>query len=571
MTKIKEHTYNKKAYAELVKNGFNLVAARVLAARGISNPKDLVPDLSLIKPITGKAQKAAQQIAKAVTDKKKIVVIGDYDADGICSITLAVSALRDVKADVDWLQSMREHQERSLDVELVNQAIKLGAKLIITTDGGTTAYAGVKLASENNIDVIVTDHHLPDKEKEPINVLGIANPSLDEPFFADDDKDKANPEICGTAVVLFVFREVFRLLGVERPIGVYMDLVAIATVADNMRLDTNINRALLLNGINLITKGRCRNAIKAVLGSGFKKCNTTMLKMKVVPMLNSAYRVGSPTDGVKAMLAEEARMANSLVLKLEGYHRQSNQQFRRYYAEALNTLDNLGSSIVVYNPQMPTGLKGWLAARLIARYNVPVAVLCGEKTKIVGSIRSPRNKNISVHKVISKIAKKHPDLLSRWGGHDNAVGIGLSSDGDVEQFRSLFNQYLKKQSSKTKDDVIKTDGKLQPNELIVGTFSKLFDLPWGYKFPYPSFHGDFVINKCTPVINGTGFNFVLEHPSTKTTGNTPVLTTKTVTAWSPDDTSAHTGDKVRIIYAPVRDPKNIMHLTLHIKSMTKLD
>lgn len=534
--------YDPEHYETLTGAGFAPVAARVLAARGINCASKLDPDLAGLPGLAeGEGTKAVHMLAEAVRERRHVCVIGDYDADGMCAIVVAVKALEGLDTRVSWLVGGREYPERSLDPSLVNKAADMGADLLVTVDGGTSAHAGVAAAKKRKLKVIVTDHHKPDDEG-PAPADALVNPVL-EPML--DDGEGVNANLCGAAVALLLMRELYRHLGSEKRVGHLLDLVAIATVADVMPLDDVLNRKLVMNGLGLIRKGRCRNVFKSLLRSDIRSCDTNAISFKLAPLLNAANRLGKPHLGVEALLAGDSHSAGRLAGELVSHNRSRKMLSHRVSTAAIAAVDDPELPIVVHDEDWHEGVIGIAANNLTSEFNQPAIVLGGKPGEIRGSARSAGG--VSMHEALSAVAAADPELLERWGGHEHAAGLKLR--GSVERLRELLREHCVVESGE-KRRTWSTDGELGEGELAAGSFERLSQIPWGRNFRAPSFVGDFSIEEAMPSGNH-GFRYRLNH----------LTDGKTLPAWSRSSLG-RAGEAVRLLYEVLLDRKDSSGLFL---------
>lgn len=522
--------YEQEHVDNLIAAGINPVAARVLAARGVTDSEQINPSLSDLAPVTGAGLAAAKVIAKAVTAKQKICIIGDYDADGLCGTALAVLALRTLGVEVTWVLGNRKLAHRSLDPVLIQQAIAQEAQLIISVDGGTSAHAGAAVAKEAGVDLVITDHHLEDSSGIAA-ATAVANPQLPDSGFPIAD-------LCGTAVIMLVLREVYRLCGATQPISVMMDLVAVATIGDSMPLNNTLNRKFVINGLKMINKGRCRPAFKALLREQ-TNCDTKELGTRVLPLLNAGYRADMEATALELLLTDNLNTAYALTQELIAANRSRNLQGNSYFDQALAMLveNTPTDAIVVYHPTWEKGFLGSVAKRIVAIHHLPTVVLGGEDI-LSGSVRSTRD--ISIHAVLAAIEEEAPGLLGSWGGHAKAAGVQVT--GDLEKFRQLFCKYVAAAAANSKPPALFVDGELTAAELTAGSFATLLTIPWGRDFARPEFIGAFIVEECRPT--NKGYRYVLS-----------ISDGRSFSAWCRDK-FGKVGKTVRLRYAVLLDEFN---------------
>ena len=497
--KIAYRVVDQAAATSLQEAGYYPLAARVLAARGVCDHKELSPDLASLPGLDdGAAATAASLFADAVKANKHICIIGDYDADGMCGTALAKLALDSMDIKTSWLLSSRSHVERGLDPSLVNQAHALGAQMLVTVDNGTNAFNGVARARELGMQVIITDHHLPDKN-QIVSADAIANPRL-------PGSGLPTTNMCGTAVMLTIIREVFRQCGAKHRAGRYSDLAAVATMTDVMPLNDCFNRMLVLAGTEAIRKGRCRTVFKAMLAERRHSCQPRYLNFRLGAMLNAAQRMDKPELGVNALLADDITTARHAANELESLNRERRSLSDQTLEEAMATLGHEPvPALVIYQAHWNLSIVGLVASHLADRLGVPTAILCKHDNKLRGSLRGIPN--VPVHTVLANIEREAPGLLGRWGGHELAAGIQLA--GDLEEFRHRFTAHCSQYLKGHDQPPIWVDGNPDVEELTDGSVGQLQVMPWGNAFPQPQFVGTFTIEESRPTMKGNGFLYKL--------------------------------------------------------------
>ena len=503
MSKAEKRKYCDEAAARLCDSGYKPLVARVLAARGINEPDDIQMNMCDLPGIKGgSAEKAATLLAEKSMLDKKWCILGDYDADGMCSTALAKLTLDALGVESDWLLSHRDHSQRSVDPSMVKKAKDMGAKVIITVDGGTNSAESIALAKELGMTVVITDHH-------PLSINGkipdadaIVNPQL-------DGNGLPSAGMCGTVVMLALARELFRKTGSKHRAGKFIDLAAIATMTDVMPMDDRFNRSVVMAGIDSIRKGRCRPAIKAILGVRYPYCYPSDLNFQIGPMLNSAHRISNAELGVKALLADDIATARRLADELSHLNRERRLHSSRIYEEAdALLLGFAGHGAVAFNASWNPSIMGLVANKLVDKLRVPVAMLCEHEGVVRGSMRSVSH--VSLLDVLDGVQSDSPDLLGECGGHPYAAGVRLN--GTVERFRELFDSHcerLANQGSAARPLMV--DGSPTVEELSDGSVRQLNEIPWGHdEFPKPRFEGRFTVLSSKPTRRGNGFFHELE-------------------------------------------------------------
>ncbi len=470
------------------------VLRRVYAGRGIGNDGELDLSLERLVPVgTLQGVDAAAQLLAAHRDSGRVVVIGDFDADGATSTALVLRALRALRfAHVDFLVPNRFRFGYGLTPEIVALAAEAKPTLIVTVDNGVSSVSGVESARALGIPVLVTDHHLPGAVLPRAEV--IVNPNLEHSRFA-------SPALAGVGVAFYVMAALTRHL--QRPdfrVADLLDLVAVGTVADVVPLDHN-NRVLVAQGLKRIRAGRCVPGIRALLesaGRNVEQVTAADLGFAVGPRLNAAGRLTDMSVGIACLLADDpaeaARLAGTLA-KLNAERREIEQ---RMQAEALELaterrLESLGDALGVclFDESWHQGVVGLVAGRIKDRLHRPVIAFArAEDGSLRGSARSIVGVNI--RDALDAIATQRPGLIDKFGGHAMAAGMSLQADR-LAEFRSAFAaEIAARVDAESLNGVIYSDGALSREEMCVDTARVLRSAgPWGQGFPEPVFDGEF--------------------------------------------------------------------------------
>ena len=479
------------------------VLRRVYANRGIRHAEELDLSLNRLHPPDGLPglAPAAHCLAEAVTAGHRILVVGDYDADGATGTALAVRALRAMGAQhVDFLVPSRFTHGYGLSPELVAAARRLGPELLLTVDNGVAAVAGVQAAREAGLRVVVTDHHLPGAYLPPADAL--VNPCLPDSAFP-------SRALCGAGVVFYVMAALRRALtsrgwfDPNRPpprLAALLDLVALGTVADVVPLDHN-NRILVQQGLERIRQGRGNPGIRALLeaaGRDPARASAADLGFAAGPRLNAAGRLDDMGLGIRCLLADDPDQARALAEELDrlnGERRRIELRMRQAaeaHAAAL-PLDAgaLPPALCLHAPDWHEGVIGIVAGRLRERFHRPVVAFArGQDSLLKGSARSIPG--LHVRDVLATVDARHPGLIRRFGGHAMAAGLTLAPQ-DLEPFRAAFCRAVASALGDAPPVAeVHSDGPLSPTELNLETARALEAAgPWGQGFPPPSFDGHF--------------------------------------------------------------------------------
>jgi single-stranded-DNA-specific exonuclease len=472
------------------------VLQRVYAARGIEQESDLDLSLERLAPIS--TLENVDAAARLLADHRsgRVLVIGDFDADGATSTALMVRALRAMGfAHADFLVPNRFRFGYGLTPEIVALAATRKPSLIVTVDNGVSSLAGVAAARDLGIPVLVTDHHLAGASLPEAAV--IVNPNLPGSRFA-------SPALAGVGVAFYVMAALCRHLNVTGfRVADLLDLVALGTVADVVPLDRN-NRVLVAQGIRRIRAGRCVPGITAMLASAGRNAaqlTAADLGFAVGPRLNAAGRLDDMSLGIECLLADEAAVAGRLAEQLADLNSERREIEGRMQEEAISLLAELaespaatdGSGLCLFDESWHQGVVGLVAGRMKDRLHRPVVAFArGDEGWLRGSARSIPG--VHIRDALDAIAAHHPGLLDKFGGHAMAAGMSLRED-KLAAFRIAFaTEIAARTDSEALTGVIYSDGALDPHELSLGTAHALREAgPWGQGFPEPVFDGEFKV------------------------------------------------------------------------------
>jgi single-stranded-DNA-specific exonuclease len=485
------------------------ILQRIYAARGITDETQLDKRLQTLLPFDclSDIDNACIRLENALTLQQRILIIGDFDADGATSTALAVSALRAMGAlNVDFLVPNRFEYGYGLTPAIVDVAKTWQPHLIITVDNGITSVEGVDRANALDINVIITDHHLP-AEILP-NACAIVNPNQADDLF----HSKA---IAGVGVIFYVMLALrrhlvnkgwFILQALPEPnMAQFLDLVALGTVADVVSLDQN-NRILVNQGLARIRQGLCRPGIKALIDIAKRDCmrlRESDLGFAIAPRLNAAGRLDDMSLGIDCLLCDDINQARKLAEQLD----ELNQERRVIEAEmkeqALRAIEQLTKKIkhtsqlpvalCLIDPTWHQGVIGILAGRLKDRYHRPVIVFSVvSETEIKGSARSVAALNI--RDVLAAINKNNPGLINKFGGHAMAAGLSLHPD-NFYTFQQAFIAEVERYIDLSHcEGFLLTDGPLGAEDINLDLATLLQQAgPWGQNFPEPCFDDEFEI------------------------------------------------------------------------------
>ena len=484
--------------------GLNPVLARAYAARGVRTAADLDTSLARLLPVgTLEGIPAAVELLIAHRTGGRVLVIGDFDADGATSSALMVRSLRSLGfSAVDFLVPNRFEFGYGLTPEIVALAAQRSPTLIVTVDNGVSSHAGVAAARTRGIDVLITDHHLPGAELPDANV--IVNPNLAGSRFG-------SRALAGVGVAFYILAALERRLaeaggsGARTPVvAQLLDLVALGTVADVVPLDAN-NRVLVAQGLKRIRAGRCVAGIKALLaiaGRGAADLTAADLAFGVAPRLNAAGRIDDMTIGIQCLLTDDTSVAQQLAVRLDELNEERRAIEARMQQEALAAVRRLAepgpgtlerSGVCLFDESWHQGVVGLVASRVKERVRRPViAFASADPATLRGSARSVPG--VHIRDVLDRIAARHPDLISRFGGHAMAAGLTLER-ARLDEFARAFDEEVARwMGGRTGADAVETDGELTVAEIALDTAEALrAGGPWGQAFPEPSFDGVFSV------------------------------------------------------------------------------
>ncbi len=484
------------------------VLRRVYAQRGISDPQQLDLSLSQLLPpdaLSG-INRAVGLLIQALRKDQRILVIGDFDADGATSTVLAVRALRAMGArEVRYLVPNRFRYGYGLTPEIVDVAAALDPQLIITVDNGVGSVEGVAAARQYGIHVLITDHHLQGKDLPDANA--IVNPNLEgDPF--------PSKSLAGVGVVLYVMAALRNRLRddawfehkdiAEPKLAQFLDLVALGTVADLVPLDHN-NRILVEQGLRRIRAGHGLPGISALLelaGRTPQRALTSDLGFAVGPRLNAAGRLKDMALGIECLLADSKERARQHATELNRLNQQRREIEAQMQTQALALVTKVAGDVgeadnthgyCLYESDWHQGVIGIVASRIKERFHRPVIAFADAgEADLKGSARSIPG--LHIRDLLETIAARDPDLITRFGGHAMAAGLSLPK-ANLSRFGEAFDWAVK--SSISQDQLeghLLSDGELVESEMTLEVAEQIAQAgPWGQNFPEPVFDGLFRI------------------------------------------------------------------------------
>lgn len=510
------------------------VLSSIYQSRGIQSTDELNYELKGLLPYHDlhDIDKAAKIIADAIISQQRILIVGDFDADGATSTALGIRALRQFGAfEPCYLVPNRFEYGYGLTSEIVEVARYMQPQLLITVDNGISSIAGVKAAKEYGINVVVTDHHLAADELPPADA--IVNPN--QPACSFPSK-----AACGCAVIFYVMTAVrteLRQRGwfsnrAEPNMAQFLDLLALASVADVVPLDKN-NRIFVDQGLKRIRAGKAIVGITALLkvaGKNAAQLVASDLGFAIGPRLNAAGRLDDMSTGIECLLTDNESLAYQYAEELNNLNEERKNIERGMQQQALNWLNSqrlsqLTASLAddskegeavakenenpwgqcLYDADWHQGVIGILASRIKDKLHRPVIAFANaelpeglsaeqqkEQQEIKGSARSIPG--LHIRDALDILAKRRPDILTKFGGHAMAAGLSLKLK-DYPQFQVEFDKICRElMTADQLNQVILSDGELQKEDFNLSLAGLLkYAGPWGQQFPEPIFDGVFTI------------------------------------------------------------------------------
>ena len=486
---------------------YSLTLQHIFAARGALSDQDLVTGLDgLLKPDSLKGlDEALALIVEALSNEQKILVVGDFDADGATSSALAVLALRAMGAKkVDFLVPNRFEYGYGLTPKIVEVAKSFNPDLIITVDNGISSIEGVLAANLAGIKVLVTDHHLPGKQLP--EAAAIMNPNQHGCQFPSKN-------LAGVGVIFYVMSALrTKLRGggwferhniIEPLMADYLDLVALGTVADVVPLDRN-NRILVAQGLRRIRAGRARPGIQALLQVARRSIHRVVssdLAFSIGPRLNAVGRLDDMSLGIQCLISDDEYLTQEIATQMDALNQDRKSIETGMQREALSNLQAidlesgfLPYGLCLYDKEWHQGVIGILASRIKDKYHRPVIAFADDDSglSIKGSARSIPG--FHIRDALDSIAARYPHILNKFGGHAMAAGMSLDK-ADYAVFATAFDDEVKRHlNEEDLQAILQSDGELMPLDFSLALAQELRDAaPWGQHFPEPLFDGEFTL------------------------------------------------------------------------------
>ncbi len=506
MLNLQTRPYPAAALHKLLSAGLSPLLARLYAARGVSSPEQLKSRLTELLPYSNtpaaphagmkNIEAAAARLADAIKRGERMLIVGDYDADGATASALAMTGLAAMGATVSYLVPNRFEYGYGLSPEIVALAAEQQPDLLITVDNGIAAHAGVAAARKLGLDVLVTDHHLPGDTLPDALIVNPNQPGCPFP----------SKHLAGVGVMFYVLlalrAELLKrgmLNEQNKPnLGDLLDLVALGTVADVVKLDAN-NRLLVAQGLKRMREGRARPGIAALFAAAGRKpekAGAEDLGFVVGPRLNAAGRLADMTIGIECLLAKDMDHALPLARELDKLNRARREIEADMQDQALALLDGIevadGASLTLFDPAWHQGVVGLLASRLKERHHRPTLIFAdGGDGLLKGSGRAIPG--LHLRDALDVVDRRAPGLILKFGGHAAAAGLSIRRER-FDEFKALFETVAQESlSAADLTRVIETDGELDAAEFSLENAQAIAAAVWGQGFPTPLFQAEFSV------------------------------------------------------------------------------
>lgn len=482
------------------------VIDRIYRGRNVTHIEDLengLKGLTHFNVLKGMPE-ATRILGDAVEQNKKLIIVGDFDADGATSTSVCILALRMMGyVNVDYLVPNRFDFGYGLSVPIVDVAAEQGAELIVTVDNGISCIDGVAHAKAKGIRVVVTDHHLPgDVLPDADAIVNPNQPGCDFP----------SKNLAGVGVAFYIMlalkaelqaRGYFERTAIPSPnLAALLDIVAVGTVADVVALDKN-NRVLVHQGLQRIRAGKCRPGIKALVEVANRECahlTSTDLGFVIGPRLNAAGRLDDMSQGIACLLEEETIQARMIAAELDALNKERREIETGMKAQAEQTLESMAlnegdmpDALVVYREDFHQGVIGIVAGRLKEKYLKPVIAFAHQDEQIIkGSARSIPG--VHIRDVLDEVNTRFPGVIDKFGGHAMAAGLSLPL-ANLKDFESAFTAIASQHMAKLDGNhALLSDGDLTDSELCLPFAHQLRQAgPFGQGFESPLFDGEFTL------------------------------------------------------------------------------
>ena len=503
MTRITTRSYSFRTAEMLRQQGVHPVLARLYAARGLTDVRELSSELNALITPSGllHVDAAAAFLADAIAARKKLVIVADYDCDGATACAVALRGLRALGAQVDYIVPNRFEYGYGLTPEIVELTVReKSPDIIVTVDNGIASIDGVAEANRRGIEVVITDHHLPGDALPEARV--IVNPN--QPSCGFPSKNLAGVGVM--FYVLLALRAEMRQRGVfdaqtQPKLDALLDLVALGTVADVVKLDAN-NRILVAQGLKRMRAGRMQPGIAALFraaGREARRATPFDLGFALGPRLNAAGRLTDMSLGIECLTTDDEGRAWAIAQQLDAINRERRDIEAEMQDTALLLLDTFNpqdkTTISVFDPSWHQGVIGIVASRLKDKFYRPTITFApGGEGLIKGSGRSIAG--FHLRDALDLVSKHAPGVITKFGGHAMAAGLTIRADA-FEAFCAAFEAVGRAWLTQNQlERVIETDGPLE-DAYFSTQFIELLDTQvWGQGFAPPVFCDEFrVLNQ----------------------------------------------------------------------------
>lgn len=563
---------------ELQNSQLHPLLKKIYANRGITQLKQVeyslkgLLDFSLLKDI----DVASREVCSAITQQKKVLIVGDFDADGATSCAVMLRSLHAFGLQqVDYLVPNRFDFGYGLSPQIVDVAAKLELKpdLIITVDNGISSIDGVRFANQLGIDVVVTDHHLAGDVLP--DAVAIVNPN--QPGCAFPDK-----AIAGVGVAFYLMLAVraelrnqqwFNDERLEPNMAHFLDLVALGTVADVVPLTEN-NRILVEAGLQRIRSNKANagiNALLTIAGKAIEKCSSQDFGFVIGPRLNAAGRLDDMSVGIECLLTDNyeqafqyASLLNQMNIQrrvIEGEMLEQAQSLLNKQISAIEDDGSLPNAMALYDEQWHQGVVGLLASRIKEKYHRPIIAFADAgNDELKGSGRSISG--LHMRDVLDIIDKQYPELIEKFGGHAMAAGLTIKSL-HFPAFQQAFDEVVSKAlRPQDLENICETDGEADDGFLTIETTEQIkYASPWGQLFPEPLFDDVFAVLNWRIV----GEKHLKLELAKKATG-----VCYDAIAFNKTDVDLPAGDEVRVVFRldvnEYRGKRNLQLIVQHFEA-----
>lgn len=499
MTRFIERDYSRTAQDALIQEGFAPALARALAARGVVSAAELKADWrSMLAPgsLPG-ANDAARLLANAIEDKKRIMIIADYDCDGATACAVAIRGLRAMGAQVDYLVPDRFVYGYGLTPAIVDLASTHKPDILLTVDNGMASIDGVARAKALGIETIITDHHLP-ADQLP-QAACIVNPNAPGCVFGSKN-------LAGVGVMFYVLmalRAEMRARGhfdvkTQPRLDELVDLVALGTVADVVKLDLN-NRILVTQGLNRIRAGHINPGLRALLEIAGRPCVKARVQdfgFAIAPRINAAGRLDVMTTGIECLISDTDDRARELARELEDFNRQRRElevDMQWDAAMILNRIDvTKRHTLSLFEPGWHQGIVGLVASRIKeSKHRPTIAFAQADPGELKGSGRSIDG--VHLRDMLDLVSKKDPRIIKKFGGHAMAAGLTIDATR-LEDFTNLFEEVVRDNCDpEAFERHVWVDGALKGEEISFDLIEAINGQIWGQGFLPPLFANEFKV------------------------------------------------------------------------------